>query len=320
MKKIIVLLLAIIGLVTFETEAQRRPVKYVAVYVEGSSDLDDINRTVISSTFVTALSLSDDYQPIERTEEFERASQKEGDYQLENVRDKEIAKLAGEKFGADYLALITVQEKRREMFIAAKLIDAETGSVIRSCNEIGYPQSLQELRDLAKEAARKLVGSSSRYTSSSSTNSNNSSSQNYGIYDTQVVLNNYSKYKEAERRMEQANQKCQREYAQLENEFNDLYNYFQTLSEYDSNRDYVMERLQSKSKEIEQYQQMASQDLQRLQEQLMTPIQKNVMSCLESISASKNMIIYGKEQTPIGVRGTDITQLIIDKLNREYAY
>lgn len=157
MKKVILLSLMISALFSFVVNAQsQQPKKKVAVYVTGDADNGDMK--VVANTMISALTLSDQYVAVERMNDFVTALNKEIEKQVSGeVRDKDIAAI-GQQFGAKYVDVIEVSEIRDELYIAARMVDVESASVIASYQSSAPVETMQQLRDLSREVAGKLLG------------------------------------------------------------------------------------------------------------------------------------------------------------------
>ncbi len=137
--------------------ASAQPVKKkVAVYVTGS-DVDNAIKKVLGAKIVTSITSSGEFAAVERTSEFLAALSKESDYQTSGeVRDSQIAKL-GQKFGVKYVVVADVSEAFDELFVAARLINVETGLVEKAFDANGPTESMQQLIELSKNVAGGLL-------------------------------------------------------------------------------------------------------------------------------------------------------------------
>lgn len=136
--------------------AQDKPKKKVAVYMTGRT-YDDTYKKVIGAKLVSAITESGEYAAVERTVDFLEALQAENDYQASGeVRDSQIAKL-GQKFGVRYVVVADASELFDEYFIAARLINVETGLVERAFDANGPAESMAQLIALSKKVARGLL-------------------------------------------------------------------------------------------------------------------------------------------------------------------
>ena len=151
---ILTLVLSIgVGVAAF---AQDAPKKKVAVYMTGDK-IDDAYKKVIGSKLVTAITESGRYAAVERTSDFLAAISAENDYQTSGeVRDNQIAAL-GQKFGVKYVVVADVSEVFDEFFIAARIINVESGLVDRACDVNGPAESMAQLIELSKKVAQQLM-------------------------------------------------------------------------------------------------------------------------------------------------------------------
>lgn len=135
--------------------AQTAPKKKVAVYMTGK-DINESYKKVIGAKLVSAITESGEYAAVERTADFLAALSAENDYQASGeVRDSQIAAL-GQKFGVQFVAVADVSEVFDEYFIAARLINVETGLVEMAYDTNGPAESMDQLVTLSKNIASGL--------------------------------------------------------------------------------------------------------------------------------------------------------------------
>lgn len=181
MKHALRLVLALmLGLgVGFGAAAQDAPKKKVAVYMTGKS-IDESYKKVIGAKLVSAITQSGEYAAVERTADFLAALSAENDYQTSGeVRDSQIAAL-GQKFGVKYVAVADVSEVFGEFFIAARMINVETGLVEKAFDTNGAAESMAQLVALSNAVASGLI-SGLPSTSSTSSNSAGSAPQHLAL-------------------------------------------------------------------------------------------------------------------------------------------
>ena len=167
MQKILryILTLAFVAGVGFWGYAQDAPKKKVAVYITGK-DVNESHKKVIGSKLVSAITESGKYAAVERTADFLAALAAENDYQTSGeVRDSQIAAL-GQKFGVKFVAVADVSEVFDEYFVAARLINVETGMVERAYDTNSPTESMNQLVDLSKNVATGLFAGITSSTSS----------------------------------------------------------------------------------------------------------------------------------------------------------
>ncbi len=119
---------------------------------------EEAYKKVIGSKLVNAITESGEYAAVERTADFLAALSAESDYQTSGeVRDSQIARL-GQKFGVRYVVVADASELFDEYFIAARLINVETGLVERAFDVNGPADSMAQLVSLAENVANGLLG------------------------------------------------------------------------------------------------------------------------------------------------------------------
>ena len=158
MKKLILLALLVLG-TTMYVQAQQ-PKEKVAVYVSG--DVNGSLKKIISSKAVSRISRSDDYVAVERTEDFLNVLTKEQDYQLSGeVRDDQIAEL-GVRFGVRYVAVFEATKTYDTGFVSARMIDVETGMVVKSVDTSRKIKSVDDWTAITNNVAFRLISKKSK--------------------------------------------------------------------------------------------------------------------------------------------------------------
>lgn len=136
--------------------AQNHAKKKVAVYMAGSTS-NNVYKKVIGAKLVNVITESGEYAAVERTADFLAVLSAENDYQTSGeVRDSQIATL-GQKFGVRYVVVAEVSELFDEYFIAARLINVETGLVERAFDINGPAESMEQLVSLSHKIAKGLL-------------------------------------------------------------------------------------------------------------------------------------------------------------------
>ena len=157
MKKVFLLALLLLGVYPC-VQAQNKST--VAVYVSGK--IDDACKKIISSKAVSRISRSDSFVALERTDVFLETLTKEQDYQLSGeVRDDQIAEL-GKRLGARYVAAFEASEVDRTGFISARMIDVESGLVIKSADMNRKINSPEDWVAITNNVAFRLVSKNSK--------------------------------------------------------------------------------------------------------------------------------------------------------------
>lgn len=158
MRKLFLLALFTFG-VTMFVQAQQFKEK-VAVYVSG--DVNSNIKKIVSTKAVSRISRSDNYAAVERTEAFLNVLTKEQDYQLSGeVRDDQIAEL-GVRFGARYVAVFEITKAYDTGFVSARMIDVESGMVVKSADTSRKLKSVEDWGALTNNVAFRLVSKNSK--------------------------------------------------------------------------------------------------------------------------------------------------------------
>lgn len=154
MKKIIIISLILLGLITPIANAQN-PKKKVAVYMTG--EIENSYKKVIGAKLVSAITTTDEYAAVERTADFLAALASEQDYQTSGaVKDSQIARI-GQQFGVRYVVVADVNELFDEIFIAARLINVESGLVEKAADASAVAESMTQLVELSTQISDKLL-------------------------------------------------------------------------------------------------------------------------------------------------------------------
>ena len=154
MKRIIFIALILLGVVAPTTYAQISK-KKVAVYMTG--EIEDSYKKVIGAKLVSAITATDEYAAVERTTDFLAALASEQDYQTSGaVKDSQIARI-GQQFGVRYVVVADVNELFDEIFIAARLINVESGLVEKAADTSAVAESMSQLIELSTQISNKLL-------------------------------------------------------------------------------------------------------------------------------------------------------------------
>ena len=157
MKKVLLLALLAFGITTL-VQAQNK--QKVAVYVLGT--ISDNYKKIISSKAVSRISRCNEYAAVERTDAFINALTKEQDYQLSGeVRDDQIAEL-GRRFGARYVAIFEATEVDDMGFISARMINVESGLVVKSADISRKVRSSEDWIAITNNVSFRLVSAKSK--------------------------------------------------------------------------------------------------------------------------------------------------------------
>lgn len=142
--------------------------------------------------------------------------------------------------------------------------------------------------------------------------------QKFGVINTQQLVESLPEVKTVNEQMEAATKKYEEEFGRLQEEFNKKYQEFQSLEESTPQtiKERRMQEMQELNQRVEKFRETATQDLQRQQQQLMAPIQENVLKAIQAVGAEGGYTFIFENMLPIytGTDVTDITPLVKTRL------
>lgn len=142
----------------------------------------------------------------------------------------------------------------------------------------------------------------------------------FGYVNSQEIFNLMPDKATAEAQLKDVSDKYQAEYDKLTEEFEKKYKEFQELDETtpQSIKDSRMRELQENNQKIQNFQQVASQDLQKQQETLIAPITKKIQDAIQAVGAEGGFtFIYDLSIPAIvyaGADAVDVTSQVKAKL------
>ena len=109
----------------------------------------------------------------------------------------------------------------------------------------------------------------------------------FGTVNTQEIFNLMPDKVTAENTLKGVSEKYEAEFKKLQEEFNKKYTEFQALDENtpQSIKDSRARELQENSQKIQNFQQMAQQDLAKQQETLLAPISEKIQKAIQAVGA-----------------------------------
>ena len=109
----------------------------------------------------------------------------------------------------------------------------------------------------------------------------------FGTVNSQEIFNLMPEQATAESTLQSVSEKYQTEFTNLQQEFEKKYKEFQELdpSTPQSIKDRRAQELQENNQKIQNFQQMASQDLQKQQETLLAPITEKIQQAIQAVGA-----------------------------------
>ena len=140
-----------------------------------------------------------------------------------------------------------------------------------------------------------------------------------GTVNTQEIFQLMPEVKTAQASLEEVSKKYQTEYKALQDEMDKKYKEYQALEE--STPDAIKQRRQQEINElgqkIQNFEQVAGQDMQTQQQKLMAPIQEKIQSAIKAVG-DENGYTYILEETQVLYRNPsadDVTPKVKAKLN-----
>lgn len=138
--------------------------------------------------------------------------------------------------------------------------------------------------------------------------------QKFGVVDVETVFQAMPESAAAQTQMTDASKKYEDEFQKLREEVDKLFAEYQTLEKDPSTPQAIKERrlseLQERDQKVQQFRNTASQDLARLQEQLMAPIQQKIGDAVKSVGQEGSFtFIFPNEQGLLLYTGNDVTDV-----------
>ena len=142
----------------------------------------------------------------------------------------------------------------------------------------------------------------------------------FGTVNTQEIFNLMPDKVTAENTLKGVSEKYEAEFKKLQDEFNKKYTEFQALDENtpQSIKDSRARELQENSQKIQNFQQMAAQDIQKQQEALLAPITEKLQQAIQSVGKENSFTFIYDLSIPsvvyYGAPAEDVTPLVKAKL------
>lgn len=138
--------------------------------------------------------------------------------------------------------------------------------------------------------------------------------QKFGIVDTDQVIQAMPEATAMTAKLQETSKKFEDEYQKLQEEVNKLYAEYQKLAEDTTTPDAIKERriqeIQERAQKVDQFRANASQELQRMQETEMAPIQNKFMEAVKSVGTEGGFtFIFPNEQGLMLYTGNDVVNV-----------
>jgi hypothetical protein len=130
----------------------------VAIYMAGTEPptLKGVYK-VIGSELAKALTGSNAYSAVDRTEDALKIIEKEHIYQRSGAVDEKQIKELGKQLGVKFLCIAEVNEVMDSYFLDARLVDVETAVVVNVVSKPSAMKDVYQVVEMAKESALELV-------------------------------------------------------------------------------------------------------------------------------------------------------------------
>ncbi len=138
--------------------------------------------------------------------------------------------------------------------------------------------------------------------------------QKFGTVDLEAIYQAMPETAAMQTQLTDTSKKYEEEFQKLQEEVNKLYADFQTIQN-DANtpesiKERRMQEIQERVNKVDQFRNTASQDLARLNEQLMAPIQQKLMEAVKAVGAEGSFtFILPNEQALILYSGSDVVDV-----------
>lgn len=138
--------------------------------------------------------------------------------------------------------------------------------------------------------------------------------QKFGIVDLESIFSSMPEATEMQTQLQQTSQRYEEEFAKLQDEVNKLYTEYQAIANDANTPESIKERrvqeIQERAGKVEQFRNTAEQDLARLQQQLMAPIQQRMMDAVKAVGAEGGYtFVFPNEQSLLLYTGTDVVDI-----------
>lgn len=139
----------------------------------------------------------------------------------------------------------------------------------------------------------------------------------FGTVDVQSVISAMPEYEASQKQLEDASKKYQAEFDKLNEELTKLYAEFQNIANDGSTPESIKERrlneIQEREAKVNQFRQTASQDLSRLQEQLLAPIQQKFNEAVKAVGQDgAYTFIFPNEPSMLLYTGSAVVDVTAD--------
>lgn len=138
--------------------------------------------------------------------------------------------------------------------------------------------------------------------------------QKFGVVNVESIFASMPETTQMQTQLQETSSRYEEEFGKLQEEVNKLYTEYQTIAEDANTPQSIKERrvqeIQERAGKVEQFRNTATQDLQRLQEQLMAPISQKINDAIKSVGQEGSFtFIFPNEPNFLLYTGTDVTDV-----------
>ena len=138
--------------------------------------------------------------------------------------------------------------------------------------------------------------------------------QKFGVVDLEAVFTAMPESTAMQTQLTDTSKKYEEEFQKLQEEVNKLYADYQAIQNDASTPESIKERrmqeIQEKAQKVDQFRNTAAQDLERLRESLMAPIQNKMNEAIKAVGTEGSFtFIFPKEPPLLLYTGTDVNDV-----------
>ena len=138
--------------------------------------------------------------------------------------------------------------------------------------------------------------------------------QKFGVVDLEAVFTAMPESTAMQTQLTDTSKKYEEEFQKLQEEVNKLYADYQAIQNDASTPESIKERrmqeIQEKAQKVDQFRNTAAQDLERLRESLMAPIQNKMNEAIKAVGTEGSFtFIFRKEPPLLLYTGTDVNDV-----------
>lgn len=138
--------------------------------------------------------------------------------------------------------------------------------------------------------------------------------QKFGVVELESVFTAMPEYTAMQTQLTDTQRQYEEEFGRLQEEVTRLITEYQTIADDANTPQSIKERriqeIQERDQRVNQFRNTASQDLQRLQEQLAAPIQQRITDAIQAVGTEGGYtFIYPKEPAMLLYIGSDVTDV-----------